>query len=168
VNKLSAVVDGDIGRERSNSAGDSVDNTAFGTYSEWTGACHCGAIGFHYHTQIEPASWSVRACQCSFCRKHQALTTSDPKGHVRLVENGPSAPNRYRFGQQSADFLVCRHCGVYIAAVMESTRGRFAIINIRALQTIPPGLKVPEPMNYETEDMAQRAARRERVWTPVG
>ena len=146
---------------------ENVENTTFGSYSEWTGACHCGAIGFHYHTEIAPVSWGIRACQCSFCRKHQALTTSDPKGYVQLIENSPSALNRYRFGQHTADFLVCRQCGVYIAAVMESATGRFAIINIRALQTIPPGLKVPESMNYEAEDTAQRAARRERVWTPV-
>jgi hypothetical protein len=86
---------------------------------------------------------------------------------MRLIENSPSTLNRYRFGQLSADFLVCRQCGVYIGAVMESPRGRFAVINIRALLTIPPGLKAPERMDYAAEDTAQRAARRERVWTPV-
>jgi hypothetical protein len=138
-----------------------------GDNREWTGSCHCGAIGFSYYTELAPVSWRVRACQCSFCRKHQALTTSDPNGRVRFIENGSSKANRYRFGQHSADFLVCGHCGVYIGAVMESTRGRFAVINIRTLQTTPPGLKAPEPMDYAAEDMAQRAARRERVWTPV-
>jgi hypothetical protein len=144
-----------------------VENIARSGYTEWTGACHCGAIGFSYHSEIAPASWSVRACQCSFCRKHQALSTSDSQGRVRFIENSAGALNRYSFGQHSADFLVCRHCGVYIGAVMESPRGRFAVINLWALQPIPTELKAPEPMDYAVEDTAQRAARRERVWTPV-
>ncbi len=159
-----------IGRLGSNETGEDwrlMKAATLGSYSEWTGVCHCGSIGFSYHTQIAPAAWGVRACQCSFCRKHQALTTSDPRGCVRIIENSPSALNRYRFGQHSADFLVCRYCGVYIAAVMESPRGRFAVINILALQIIPPDLKTTEPMNYTAEDMAQRTTRRERVWTPV-
>jgi hypothetical protein len=144
-----------------------VENTTVGGCSDWTGACHCGAIGFSYHTGIAPESWGVRDCQCSFCRKHQALTTSDSNGCVQFVENSPGMLNRYRFGQHSADFLVCRQCGVYIGAVMESPRGRFAVINIRTLQTIPPELMAAEPMDYAAEGLVQKAARREHVWTPV-
>jgi hypothetical protein len=50
---------------------------------------------------------------------------------------------------------------------MESARGRFAVINLHALQSIPLELTVAMPMNYVTEDLAQRVARRERVWSPA-
>lgn len=50
---------------------------------------------------------------------------------------------------------------------MESARSRFAVINIRALRSIPLELKPAKPMTYVTEDAAQRVARRERVWSPA-
>ena len=48
----------------------------------WEGRGHCGAIGFRFSTEREPGSWSVRACQCTFCRAHAALGTSDPDGRI--------------------------------------------------------------------------------------
>ena len=28
---------------------------------DYQGQCHCGAVGFRYRTEIDPADWSVRA-----------------------------------------------------------------------------------------------------------
>ena len=50
----------------------------------WPGSCHCGAIGYDYATEVPPPDWSIRACQCAFCRAHDALSTSDPKGEIRF------------------------------------------------------------------------------------
>src|SRR5262245_27651217 len=111
--------------------------------AKFEGSCHCGAIGFVYYTAVEPAAWSVRACQCGFCRVHQAATTSDPGGEIAFNEHNPGALVRYRFGQKSADFLLCRLCGVYIGATMESRGDRFGIINANALISMPSDL--PEP-----------------------
>jgi hypothetical protein len=134
---------------------------------ERVGACHCGAIGFAYFTRLEPQSWSVRACQCRFCRAHRSRATSDPAGTIRFNENIPDALVRYRFGQRSTDFLLCRHCGVYIGALMESAQGKFGIININALQSIPSGLNQSEPREYGDETPDQRIARREALWSRV-
>jgi hypothetical protein len=38
------------------------------TDGAYTGSCHCDAIGFHYVTSRDPSEWSVRVCQCRFCR----------------------------------------------------------------------------------------------------
>ena len=46
------------------------------------GSCHCAAIGFSFQTRLSVDQWSVRACQCQFCRAHGALTTSDPTGRL--------------------------------------------------------------------------------------
>ena len=73
-----------------------------------------------------PDQWPVRACQCRFCRSHGAHTTSDPGGSIAFQIADPGKLNRYRFGSRSADFLICRECGVYVAAVMTSRRGQFA------------------------------------------
>ena len=84
----------------------------------YEGACHCGAIEFTYETRLSPQSWALRACQCGFCRAHGALATSDPAGTVRFRYIYPDRLRRYRFGLRTADFLICRECGIYAGAVM--------------------------------------------------
>ena len=132
----------------------------------YLGACHCQAIGFELQTGLPTSAWSVRACQCRFCRSHAARTTSEPAGAVRFVLVQPSQLSRYRFGLRSADFFVCRTCGVYVASVMTSPRGTFATLNVNAIQ---PSVEVSlaEPKSYEAETLEERIARRERLWTPV-
>jgi len=134
---------------------------------EFQGSCHCGAIGFRYRTDIAVANWSIRACQCRFCRAHDALSASDPSGLVEFTANDPAALNRYRFGLRTADFLLCRECGVYIGAMIETAKGRFGIINTHALREIPADLAPTEPMIYDGEGVAGRVTRREDRWTPA-
>ena len=130
------------------------------------GRCHCGAIGFTFRTSRPPAQWTVRACQCSFCRAHGARTISDPTGSVTFQITEASKLKRYRFGTRSSDFLVCSDCGVYVAALLTSSKGQFATLNIN---TIRAPLDVPEavPVSYEGEQREQRESRREQRWTPV-
>jgi hypothetical protein len=132
----------------------------------FAGACHCGAIKFVFRTALAPRDWSVRACQCRFCRVHGVVSTSDPSGSVEISTRSDQV-QRYRFGQRSADFLVCRNCGVYVAAVMESEGRRYAVINLRTLESPPPQLPAPVAMSFDGEQAAQRTARRLQRWTPV-
>lgn len=67
----------------------------------------------------------------------------------------------------TADFLLCRTCGVYIGAVIETGKGRFGIINTHALQPQPDDLPDPAPISYDTELADGRVARREQRWSPV-
>jgi hypothetical protein len=78
----------------------------------------------------------------------------------------PSKLRRYRFGTGSSDFLICSGCGVYVAALLTSGKGRFATLNVN---TISAPLNVPEaaPVSYEGESIEQRQSRREQRWTPV-
>ena len=131
------------------------------------GSCHCEAIGFRYRTTIAPACWSIRACQCRFCRAHDALSTSDPTGSLEFTANDPDLLNRYRFGLRTADFLLCRECGVYVGALIETDQGQFGIINMHALVEAPEKHAATEPMHYNAEDIAGRVSRRETRWTPA-
>ena len=72
----------------------------------WEGRCHCGAIGFTYRTALPGGRWSIRACQCSFCRLHDALSTSDPGGGLDFEIGEPELLQLYRFGGRTADFLI--------------------------------------------------------------
>jgi hypothetical protein len=131
------------------------------------GACHCRAIGFRYRTARAPADWVIRACQCSFCRTHAALSTSDPAGSLEFVEHAPPALHRYQFGRKTADFLLCHNCGAYIGAMMRSGNKAFGIVNVRVLHSLASQLPEAVPMDYETEGLAERLVRREDRWTPI-
>lgn len=133
----------------------------------WQGRCHCGAIGYQYSSDIAPPDWSIRACQCAFCRAHDALSTSDPAGDIRFRCDDPALLQRYRFALRTADFLLCRNCGVYIGAVIETGKGRFGIINTHSLQEPPVDMADVAPISYDSEDTGGRVSRREDRWTPV-
>jgi hypothetical protein len=131
------------------------------------GACHCRGIGFLYRTALAPEDWPIRACQCGFCRVHAALSTSDPAGSLEFIEHSPTTMHRYRFGQMTTDFLLCRNCGAYIGATIRSEKGHFGIVNTRAMHTHTGQLVQAVPMNYEAESRTERLARRESRWTPI-
>lgn len=133
----------------------------------YAGRCHCGAIGFEFHTDKPPSAWAVRACQCGFCRAHAAACTSDPSGHVVLAFTDESALQRYRFGMRTADFLLCRNCGVYLGAVLETAAGRFATLNTHAMASVRDSVPTAEPVEYGGESAESRRLRRQRTWTPV-
>ncbi len=135
--------------------------------SEYQGSCHCGAIGYRYRTDIAPEQWSIRACQCSFCRAHDALSASDPAGSIEFTVANPKLLNRYRFGLRTADFLLCRECGVYVGALIETENGQFGMINTHGLLQSPEMLAA-QPMSYDSEDVGARVSRREKRWTPAG
>jgi hypothetical protein len=80
------------------------------------GGCHCGALTVTFESSRPAASIERRACQCSFCRSHSALTVSDADGALR-IDADPAALVRYRFGLKTADFLICARCGVYVGAI---------------------------------------------------
>ena len=74
---------------------------------------------------------------------------------------------RYSFALRTAEFLLCRHCGVYLAAVISTKRGSFATLNLNTLTPALLDLPSSEPVSYDSESREQRVARREKRWTPV-
>lgn len=135
--------------------------------ADYKGSCHCGAIAYTYSCETPPSAWAVRACQCRFCRAHDALSTSDPAATIAFKTSEPGLLQRYRFGLKTADFLFCQRCGVYIGAMIDTPGGRFGIINIHALADPVPATAAPVPMSYDGEETAARVARREERWSPV-
>jgi hypothetical protein len=133
----------------------------------YTGKCHCGALGFEFRTELPPQSWSIRACQCSFCLKHAGVYTSDPLGSVRFAHKDAAQAMRYRFGHKTADFIFCGRCGGYLGAVTEEGGAVLMVINIRAFDPQPAGLPPAQPLSYEGESTGDRNSRRAGRWTPV-
>lgn len=133
---------------------------------QYKGRCHCGSIGFFYRTERPPKDWSIRACQCSFCRAHGARTTSDPAGSVEYFADRPDQLQRYRFGLNVTAFLICKTCGVYVGAVTEVSAALLTIINSNALYPLPADIPEAVPVIYDGESVDARNRRRQRAWTP--
>jgi len=131
------------------------------------GSCHCGAIGFEFSTDIPPARWPVRACQCRFCRAHDALSASTPDADIRFTATNSDMLQKYRFGLHTADFLLCRNCGVYIGAVIDIGSAHYGIINTHALSPVPDDIATPEPISYDGEKTDNRVSRRQERWAKV-
>ena len=130
------------------------------------GSCHCGAITVRLETTKPASELPVRACGCAFCRRHRPRYTSDPAGHV-VIRADEAALARYRFGLRLADFLICRTCGVFVAALEPGPPAR-AVINLCALDRADDFTAAPTVLTvYDSEDVAARTARRARTWTPA-
>ena len=131
-------------------------------------ACHCGAVTVELETETDPAEIDVRQCQCSFCRAHDATSASDPAGRIRYIERTPGAINRYQFGTKSCNFILCRHCGVYLGATMDDdTTAGYATTNIKHYEDRALFTKPPRQAHYDDEDLAPRLERRRKTWTPI-
>ncbi|MHB8455109.1 MAG: GFA family protein [Acidiferrobacterales bacterium] len=133
---------------------------------EYLARCHCGALTARYRTAIAPDAWAVRACQCSFCRSHGALMTSDPEGSLDFRSHDVAFAQRYRFGGRTADFMVCRECGIYVGAMTPSDKGRLGVLNVLALRPLLI-LSAVKPMDYGAESPEAWRLCRETCWTPV-
>jgi hypothetical protein len=75
--------------------------------------------------------------------------------------------SRYRFALRTADFIVCRTCGVYVGAVCTIDGATYATLNANVLDDRAAFTGRPRPVSFEGETAAERLARRCRAWTPA-
>jgi hypothetical protein len=125
------------------------------------GGCHCGAIRVEFESA---APLAPRACQCSFCRRQDARSVSDPESLAVLTCKVD--PQRYRFGAKAIDFLLCPRCGVYLGAMMEEGGACRITLNLNAFDDPRPDLEAVA-VSYDGQSPEERAGRRRRLWTPL-
>jgi hypothetical protein len=134
---------------------------------EHLGACHCGNIHVRLQLAMPPQQAPLRACACSFCRAHNTRTVADPGGLFELFARDWSLVEPYRFGSHTADYIVCRRCGVYAAAICETTAGTRAVVNVNCLADRASFTQIPSVSNYEDETTEARLSRRAMKWMPA-
>jgi hypothetical protein len=134
---------------------------------EHRGGCHCGNLQLVLRLSEPPAQVRVRACDCSFCRAHGTRTASDPQGSVEIRAEDWALVEPYRFGSGTADFLICRRCGVYIGAVCDTPAGPRAVINTNSLDDRGQFGQPAAAVDHDSESLEDRLARRARAWTPA-
>jgi hypothetical protein len=128
------------------------------------GRCHCGNIAFVLAWEPDPATIPARACSCTFCAKHGGVWTSTPAGSLEVTVKAPAKVSRYTFGTRTADFHVCRECGVVPVATSEIEGRLYAVVNVHAFEGIDPALLDHAPRSFDGEDEAARLSRRTRTW----
>jgi len=134
---------------------------------EHSGGCHCGNIQVRLRLTKAPADSPLRACACGFCRAHQTRTVADPAGLFDVRADDWELVERYRFGSRTADYLICRRCGVYVAALCETGAGLRAVVNINCLADRAQFTQTPSAPDYDGESVASRLARRAANWMPA-
>jgi hypothetical protein len=134
---------------------------------EHEGGCHCGNLRLRLSLTRPAAENATRSCTCSFCRAHATRTVSDPLGQIEIWASDRARVERYRFGSGTADYLVCRTCGVYIGAVCQTDQGLRAVTNVNSLAdraAFPAASSFPD---HDQEPVDARLARRGANWTPA-
>lgn len=133
----------------------------------FSGRCHCGNLEVSFETALGAEDLPSRACDCSFCVGHGVQATSDPKGHVTIRVRNAAALNRYRFGLRTADFLICRSCGIYVGAVLTDGDLAWATINRNVIPELQDVGREPTRASYGNETESARRRRRRERWTPA-
>jgi hypothetical protein len=132
-----------------------------------TGGCHCGNISVRLHLSRAPEEMPLRSCSCSFCRSHGTRTVSDRDGRVEIAATDASQVERYRFGSRTADYMLCRRCGVYVGALCETHSGLRAVVNVNCLDDRALFTQPPAAPDYDGETTESRLARRSVNWMPA-
>ena len=129
-----------------------------------TGGCHCGTIRFTFVWPEAAGLIPVRACGCTFCRKHGGVYTSHPEGRLAVRISDPDKVARYRFGTKTADFHICQGCGVVPVVTSRIDGLDHAVVNVNCFEDVDPADLDASPSDFEGETTEGRLARRGRNW----
>lgn len=129
-----------------------------------TGSCHCGNIAFTLDWQPEPTEIPARACGCSFCVKHGGVWTSCPAGHLRVTIRRPDRVVPYEFGTKTAQFHICKDCGIVPVVTSQIAGELYAVVSVNAFDNVDAALLKRSPASFDGESGGDRLARRQRNW----
>lgn len=129
------------------------------------GSCHCGNIRFVFITGKSDADLPKRECQCSFCRHHGRISTSDPDGELRVIIADEERVTRYRFGHRTADFYVCQNCGGVPVVTSQIAGDTVGLVDVRMIEGFAWSREETVKHDYEDEPVDARLARRAKNWT---
>ncbi len=129
-----------------------------------SGRCHCSNITLEVNLPFQRSTIPVRACRCGFCRKHDGEWTSHPDGRLVASLAEPAQVNQYQFGHKTADFYVCRNCGVvpFVVSVVDGRQR--AVVNVHTFENVPREDFDSSATDFEGESVEARLIRRGEGW----
>ncbi|WP_282607370.1 GFA family protein [Pelagibius sp. Alg239-R121] len=76
----------------------------------YRGSCHCGEVRFEIEAEAEIRE--LVTCDCSLCRKKNALMTKVHESKFTLIA-GEDKLSLYKWNTQVAQHFFCSVCGIY-------------------------------------------------------
>jgi hypothetical protein len=76
--------------------------------ARYDGSCHCGSVRFTIETDFP----ELTTCDCSICRRKNALMVKVPEDRLTL-HSGTDCLTEYRFHTRTARHYFCKICGIY-------------------------------------------------------
>lgn len=95
----------------------------------YRGACHCGAVVFEIKTEFT----KFTKCDCSLCRKKNAVMTKVHESQFKLISGEPEL-GTYTWNTHTAQHYFCTKCGIYTFHRKRVTPDFFGI-NVYCLET---------------------------------
>ena len=99
---------------------------------KYEGSCHCGAVRF----EIESDFPELTKCDCSLCRRRNALKVKVHESRLRLL-SGADSLAEYTFHTKTARLYFCRVCGIYPFHRKRVTPDHFGV-NVHCLAGFDP------------------------------
>ena len=129
------------------------------------GSCYCGNIRFVFVTDKSDDELPQRECQCGFCVLHGRIATSDRDGELRIAIEAPENVRKFRFGHRTADFYVCRECGMIPVVTSEIDGAIRGIADVRMIEGFVWSRSETSRHDFEGEEVDDRLDRRKGYWT---
>lgn len=129
------------------------------------GSCYCSNIRFVFITDKSDDELPRRECQCGFCVLHGRIATSDRDGELRIAIEAPENVSKFRFGHRTADFYVCRECGMIPVVTSEIDGATRGIVDVRMIEGFDWSRSETSRHDFEGEEVDDRLDRRKGYWT---
>jgi len=126
------------------------------------GGCHCGNIVLTVGLTFAPHSCHPRACDCEFCCKHGAAWVSDAQGSLMIRIAAAHDAGRYTQGAGLAEMLLCRRCGVLVAALWQGHH-LYGVVNARALDARDE-FAPAQPVSPQQLSPEAKVSRWQSIW----
>ena len=75
---------------------------------KYNGSCDCKSVKFLIETNLE----KVAQCNCSFCKRRNAIMVLEKKESIEITE-GEEELTVYQFNTNIAKHHFCKTCGIY-------------------------------------------------------
>ena len=127
------------------------------------GGCHCRSILVQLRLSQPPITYSPRACDCDFCRKHGAAYVSDPEGSLEIRVKAQGDGRTYRQGSALAELLFCGNCGVLIGALYRDEGRVYATVNAKIVDG-PTAFGAEQPVSPQKLAGNDKVKRWQDLW----
>lgn len=121
----------------------------------YQGSCHCGQVRFQIDGEID----GVTQCDCSLCRKKNALMGAVHESGFTLL-SAPDSVSEYRWNTGIARHFFCPTCGIYTFHKKRSMPDHYGF-NIMCLDDFDPSSVPVRAASGQSMSVVEEGARPE-------